>query len=231
MNIIIDIIKNNKWLKIDDDKLFDNNTEISSNRFNTYLNLGREMMDNLLKKDNIDKGKKLETDIEQYLSEKEWEVINVSSKQHSADFEIKTNTDIYLLECKNYKSTVPYAQIDKLFDDLQTRGIKIGIFFSNTRVVYCSKIDIIKKNDKLIYVISANEINAIEIVINMIERVNKKINNKVDNIVDNNSDNSNNNLLLDLDEHLETLMKTRIKIEKEEIKLRKKINEYRLNNN
>lgn len=214
------IIKNNKWLKIIDDKIWDNNAEISFNRLNLYLNMGREIVNDMLKKDNSNiGGKLLELNMEEYLSSQPWKIENVAHKQHNADFQITTDKNMYLLECKNYKTTVPYTQVDKFFDDLYLRGIDSGILFSNSRVVHCDKVDIIQKNEKKIYVLSCVELNTIEIIINMLD----KDNNNGDNI-----NNPSSSLIENFKEHLESLMKMRIKLEKEEIKLRKKINEYEI---
>ena len=69
-----------------------------------------------------------------------WEFIDVTQVGHEGDCRAK-NTPIgeILYEFKSYDTNVNREQINKFYKDLETTGIKYGIFVSNSSCIVCKK--------------------------------------------------------------------------------------------
>jgi hypothetical protein len=61
-----------------------------------------------------------------------YEVVDMSSTPHEADYHIQTDFGKVLLEIKTYTSSVNREQIDKLYRDIDRTGIGLSIFLSTT---------------------------------------------------------------------------------------------------
>tara|TARA_B000000532_G_C18844191_1_gene396431 strand:- start:45 stop:1286 length:1242 start_codon:yes stop_codon:yes gene_type:complete len=62
----------------------------------------------------------------------QWEFIDVTHVGHEGDCRAKTHIGDILYEFKSYDTNVNREQILKFYKDLETTGIKLGIFVSNT---------------------------------------------------------------------------------------------------
>jgi len=62
----------------------------------------------------------------------EWEFSDVTHVGHEGDCRVKTPVGEILYEFKSYDTNVNKEQLNKFYKDLETTGIKLGIFVSNT---------------------------------------------------------------------------------------------------
>ena len=62
----------------------------------------------------------------------EWEFSDVTHVGHEGDCRVKTPVGEILYEFKSYDTNVNKEQLNKFYKDLDTTGIKLGIFVSNT---------------------------------------------------------------------------------------------------
>tara|TARA_Y100001970_G_scaffold239144_1_gene300846 strand:+ start:334 stop:1581 length:1248 start_codon:yes stop_codon:yes gene_type:complete len=62
----------------------------------------------------------------------DWEFNDVAYVGHEGDCRAISSIGEILYEFKNYDTNVPRDQINKFYKDLETTGIKLGIFISNT---------------------------------------------------------------------------------------------------
>ena len=69
----------------------------------------------------------------------EWEFSDVTHVGHEGDCRVKTPVGEILYEFKSYDTNVNKEQLNKFYKDLDTTGIKLGIFVSNTSGVVGKK--------------------------------------------------------------------------------------------
>lgn len=143
------------------------------------------------------KGKLVEDIIEQNVKTyfPNYELENKSNTPHEADFHLKTDFGIILIELKTYTSSVNNSQIDKFKRDIDRTGIKYAIFVSNTSgIVGKKKLDWEIYNDcKIVYVSNAG-INGLGLIwgifflktlINSLDKQEVNLENHLDMIIDN----------------------------------------------
>ena len=85
----------------------------------------------------------------------EWEFNDVALIGHEGDCRAITPIGEILYEFKSYDTNVPREQINKFYNDLETTGIKLGIFVSNTSGIVGKKNlewEIINGNTLIIYI-------------------------------------------------------------------------------
>ena len=90
--------------------------------------------------------------IQQYPS---WDISDVTHVGHEGDCRAKTPFGEILYEFKSYDTNVNREQVNKFYKDLETTGIKLGIFVSNTSGIVGKKDlewEIINKDTLVIYI-------------------------------------------------------------------------------
>jgi len=160
----------------------------------------------------------------------EWEFTDVAHVGHEGDCRCKSSYGEILYEFKSYDTNVNRDQLKKFYNDLDTTGIKLGIFISNTSGIVGKKNlewEIIN-NDTLIIYISNTGFNGHGCILAtelMIALLNNKILEKDNMLLYENyqSDEIYKNLIDSLDDYR--------KNNEYIIKLKKHIHEYRLKNN
>jgi len=84
-----------------------------------------------------------------------WDISDVTHVGHEGDSRAKTPFGEILYEFKSYDTNVNREQLNKFYKDLETTGIKYGIFVSNTSGIVGKKDlewEIINKNTLVIYI-------------------------------------------------------------------------------
>ena len=90
--------------------------------------------------------------IQQYPS---WDISDVTHVGHEGDCRAKSPLGEILYEFKSYDTNVNREQVNKFYKDLETTGIKLGIFVSNTSGIVGKKDlewEIINKDTLVIYI-------------------------------------------------------------------------------
>jgi len=85
----------------------------------------------------------------------EWEFKDVTFIGHEGDCRAKTPIGEILYEFKSYDTNVPAKQLKKFYKDLETTGLKLGIFVSNTSGIVGKKDlewEIINSDTLVIYI-------------------------------------------------------------------------------
>ncbi len=160
----------------------------------------------------------------------EWEFTDVAHVGHEGDCRCKSIYGEILYEFKSYDNNVNREQLKKFYNDLDTTGIKLGIFISNTSGIVGKKNlewEIINNHTLIIY-ISNTGFNGHGCILGtelMIALLNNKILEKDNMLLYENyqSDEIYKNLIDSLDDYR--------KNNEYIIKLKKHIQEYRLKNN
>jgi len=75
-----------------------------------------------------------EYELEKFLIDKKYTYKNSSKEAKSGDFIVTHNNINIIIESKNYSSTVPFGEIDKLIRDMDRLNIDNAIFISNTNI-------------------------------------------------------------------------------------------------